>query len=222
MTLTVTVSPEEVSARSGCAVTGYEVLNPHGFGKGRPCLEMVTVRFKSHVDFPTGIWTTAVVVGDFNGDGKLDVIAVNGTCPGVPCGTTSSYVSVLLGNGDGTFQDPVDYTVGQLRPVSAVVGDFFNGDGKLDVAVSKRLRFHSSRSCWGMATAHSGIVQCFRSVSIDSKRAVEQASARSELWRPISTRWKVGFSSWLNEGVFSGAGQQSSISCWASGDGSNT
>jgi hypothetical protein len=92
--------------------------------------------FKSHVDYVAGPWTTAVVTGDINGDGKLDLIAVNGTCPGAPCGTTSSSISVLLGNGDGTFRSPVNYTVG-LRPGlgSAVVGDF-NGDGRLDVATA--------------------------------------------------------------------------------------
>jgi hypothetical protein len=41
---------------------------------------------------------------------------------------------VLIGNGDGTFQPPVDYTVG-LQPASVVVGDF-NGDHKPDLAVS--------------------------------------------------------------------------------------
>jgi hypothetical protein len=90
--------------------------------------------FKPGVDYVAGPWTTAVMVGDLNHDGKLDLIAVNGTCPGVPCFTPTSSISVLLGNGDGTFRAPVDYTVG-LRPVAGVVGDF-NKDGELDVAVS--------------------------------------------------------------------------------------
>jgi len=91
--------------------------------------------FQSHVDYASGdTWTTSVLVGDFNGDGKLDLIAVNGTCPGAPCSAGSSSISVLLGNGDGTFLSPVNYTVG-LRPTSGVVGDF-NGDGKLDIAVT--------------------------------------------------------------------------------------
>jgi hypothetical protein len=56
-------------------------------------------------------------VGDFNGDGKLDV-----AFPGV---------SVALGNGDGTFQNPVYY-----RPLyygDAVATADVNGDGKLDL-----------------------------------------------------------------------------------------
>jgi hypothetical protein len=123
-----------VVPNSGCALTATSCPNPKGsvsilLGNGDGT-------FKSHVDYPAGIWTTAVMVGDFNGDGKLDVIAVNGTCTGVPCSSPSSSISVLLGNGDGTFKTAVNYAVG-LRPIqgSGVVGDF-NGDGKLDVAVA--------------------------------------------------------------------------------------
>ena len=43
-------------------------------------------------------------------------------------------MSVLLGNGDGTFQDQVTYAVGPL-PAALVTGDF-NGDGRTDLAVA--------------------------------------------------------------------------------------
>src|SRR5205807_2278591 len=46
----------------------------------------------------------------------------------------SNSVSILLGNGDGTFGAPVNFTVG-TNPRSVAVGDF-NGDGKLDLAVA--------------------------------------------------------------------------------------
>ena len=62
-------------------------------------------------------------MGDFNGDGNLDLVVVN---------TLSSRFSFLLGNGDGTFQDQVDYATAPF-PYSVVAGDF-NGDGILDVA----------------------------------------------------------------------------------------
>ena len=43
-------------------------------------------------------------------------------------------MSVLLGNGDGTFQNQVTYAVGSY-PVALVAGDF-NGDGRTDLAVA--------------------------------------------------------------------------------------
>ena len=46
----------------------------------------------------------------------------------------SGDVSILLGNGDGTFQNPVTYAVG-TDPVALVTGDF-NGDGHTDIAVA--------------------------------------------------------------------------------------
>src|SRR5437667_101518 len=67
---------------------------------------------------------TSAAVGDFNGDGKLDLAVAN---------AGSKNVSVLLGNGDGTFKAPVNF--GAPGPQSVAVGDF-NGDGKLDLAVT--------------------------------------------------------------------------------------
>jgi hypothetical protein len=82
-----------------------------------------------------------VAVGDFNGDGKPDIIGI------VPAfGDRSGIISpasiaVLPGNGDGTFRRPVGYTV--PAPSSLAVGDF-NGDGKPDVVVT-----HSSSADLG-------------------------------------------------------------------------
>jgi hypothetical protein len=66
----------------------------------------------------------ALSVGDFNGDGNPDVF-VDQTISSDGSVTSES---VLLGNGDGTFQAPISQFLGGLA-----VGDF-NGDGKLDVA----------------------------------------------------------------------------------------
>ena len=62
--------------------------------------------------------------GDFNGDGKLDLIIMDDYSTGF---------QVLLGNGDGTFKTPVDTKLNTT--LNFAVGDF-NGDGKTDVVVS--------------------------------------------------------------------------------------
>jgi FG-GAP-like repeat len=62
-----------------------------------------------------------IAEGDFNGDGKADVLLVS-----------SNTLYILLGNGDGTLQPAVTTTLGASL-ASVVVADF-NGDGKLDVA----------------------------------------------------------------------------------------
>ena len=67
----------------------------------------------------------AIAVGDFNGDGQLDLAVAN---------DEDNTVSVLLGNGDGTFQTRRTYAVGG-GPDAVAVGDF-NGDGRLDLAVA--------------------------------------------------------------------------------------
>src|SRR5205809_6084246 len=69
------------------------------------------------------IW---VLIVDVNGDGKPDILLAN---------QSRNAVGVLLGNGDGTFQAPMNFDTAGNLPESIAVGDF-NGDGKLDVAVA--------------------------------------------------------------------------------------
>ena len=76
---------------------------------------------------PANSVITGIHVFDVNGDGKLDLI-VNGKR-----GTTG-FVATMLGNGDGTFQAPVETDYSGAASSSVVVADF-NGDGILDVAL---------------------------------------------------------------------------------------
>ena len=59
--------------------------------------------FQPQVTYAVGSDPIAIVAGDFNGDGHLDLAVAN---------DVDSTVSVLLGNGDGTFQPAVSYAVG--------------------------------------------------------------------------------------------------------------
>jgi hypothetical protein len=82
--------------------------------------------FGPHTDYTVSEYSTHVLVGDFNGDGKLDVAVLNASH-----GPTGASVSVLLGNGDGTFQPQVTTSLG--APCAVMVAGNFNGDRKLDL-----------------------------------------------------------------------------------------
>jgi hypothetical protein len=89
--------------------------------------------FKPAVNYGVGPAPAALAIGDFRSDGKLDLAVTNVGTPSAGSNYLGS-VSILLGNGDGTFQTALNYTAG-VNPFSVVVGDF-NGDGNGDVAVS--------------------------------------------------------------------------------------
>jgi hypothetical protein len=73
---------------------------------------------------------------DVNGDGKLDLVVSNYYGNNYSNGN----ISVLLGNGDGTFQPAVRYGTGGQNPNSAAVADM-NGDGVPDLLVTNACAF---------------------------------------------------------------------------------
>jgi hypothetical protein len=110
-------------------VTGVPVATGLSLNFGQPvtmeaCVYSSAVAFQEY-EQDIGSQPSAVAVGDFNRDGKLDLAVANK-------GTNN--VSIYLGRGDATFNPPVTYSAGP-SPVAIAVGDF-NRDGKLDLAVA--------------------------------------------------------------------------------------
>lgn len=82
--------------------------------------------FAAAVNYSTAPYPQSVATADFNGDGKPDLVLV-----------ANGGISVLLGNGNGTFQTAVNNS-GKGGTIAAAVADF-NGDGKPDIATANGL-----------------------------------------------------------------------------------
>ncbi len=86
--------------------------------------------FAPGIRYPAGVRPFFISVADLNADGKVDLVAANiGFGP-----LAGSAVSVLLGNGDGTFMAPASYPT-STRADMVAVGDL-NGDGRPDIAAA--------------------------------------------------------------------------------------
>ncbi len=115
---------------NGDGVADLAVVNPAGadltilLGKGDGTFNAV-----SHP--ASGGVPVSAAVGDFNSDGKMDLAVANYSASV----TDPSTVTILLGNGDGTFTPTANSPVTGDDPLSIAVGDF-NGDGVADLAVA--------------------------------------------------------------------------------------
>ncbi|MBT8381067.1 MAG: VCBS repeat-containing protein, partial [Ignavibacteria bacterium] len=82
----------------------------------------------SRLHYPVAGLPWAIETGDFNKDGYLDFVTAS---------RLERSITLRLGNGDGTFQDSINFAVG-ISPRSLIPGDF-NEDTNLDVAVANLL-----------------------------------------------------------------------------------
>jgi hypothetical protein len=79
------------------------------------------------VALAAGAGATAVVAGDWNGDGRIDLAVA---------AHDAASVAVIVGNGDGTFVAPASVSLGAGFEATGVVAADWNADGRLDLAVS--------------------------------------------------------------------------------------
>jgi hypothetical protein len=133
--LRATVPAANVAAAGAASV---QVANPAP--KGGPSNAVIfeispptsKVAFAQRTQILLESFAFGVVTADFNKDGKLDVATAN----------SSNTVSILLGNGDGTFQSPVNYSGPTGAQAFALVAGDFNNDGNLDLAVAATPEAH--------------------------------------------------------------------------------
>ena len=104
----------------GCSdvVVGSGIANTVSVLLGNGAGSFPTVASLATLDTASG-----VRVGDFNGDGRIDVAAASAIASGV--------VAIYLGNGDGTLGGATTYAVGNT-PRTLALADF-DGDGTVDV-----------------------------------------------------------------------------------------
>jgi len=87
--------------------------------------------FRVAKNFPVSSHPNSVAIGNLNGDSRRDLVVTNDNANNV------SDVSVLLGNGDGTFGAATNFAVGKF-PRAVAIGRL-NGDSHPDVAVANRI-----------------------------------------------------------------------------------
>jgi hypothetical protein len=126
----------------------FKILNPPGARRrdrlrAQPSVQMLEDRtllsFAPPVTYMTGHTSEVAATADLTGDNITDLVVTNNGF-----GSDGGGVSVLLGNGDGTFRPARNISVG-FRPWGVAVGDF-NGDGIPDLAVTHATTFLPSQN----------------------------------------------------------------------------
>jgi len=83
----------------------------------------MTLKYQSQT-YPTGLSPASVNIGDFNQDSILDLVVTN---------NGSHTLSLMLGNGNGTFQTQQFYSTGNGSGPGEITTGYFNNDSLLDL-----------------------------------------------------------------------------------------
>jgi hypothetical protein len=115
------LATEEEHATDNSTQFNLNIFLGNGDGTFQPPQRIVVVP-----DAKGAFVAPTYIASDFNKDGKLDIAFSNYV----------GQIGILLGNGDGTFQPPIYYTVGSLIYFTFAIGDF-NSDGNTDIVVQQ-------------------------------------------------------------------------------------
>lgn len=142
-----TFGPQPIASLSYALLEGVATGDFNGDGRldisaGRVALDDVAVvlgngdgTFGAELLYPAGISPLSVAVADFNRDGRQDLAVLDANWHDfVPDPIPEGSLSILFGNGDGTFGAPVQYPSGG-GALAMAVGDF-NGDGAPDAVIA--------------------------------------------------------------------------------------
>jgi hypothetical protein len=123
------VKPAAIAAGDLDGDGAPDVVTANEFGTVSVLLNDGNGALRAATEFPAGLvipgGEAELLLADLTGDGKLDIL--------VAADTT---VTVLPGNGDGTFGAPVRTTVSDIGRIAAAALADLDGDGRLDIAVS--------------------------------------------------------------------------------------
>ncbi|CAF1253532.1 unnamed protein product [Adineta steineri] len=102
------------------------------FGKGDGTFRTQITTMTEHTNI-----VTQIVVGDFNGDGKMDVAGVCGFDSAILLSSIPTFVFVFVGYGNGSFGQQMIFSTELFWPDYVITNDF-NGDGRLDLAITSQ------------------------------------------------------------------------------------
>lgn len=138
--------------------------------------------------------STDLAVGDFNKDGKLDVAVI---------GLGFNTVTVLLGNGNGTFQPPISFLLPSSFAVSSITTGDFNNDGKLDLAIAETNSTNSQVQVFaGDGTGHFSLANTLKSSDPSAIRKVRVGDFNRDGKTDIAMQQDFAVSAWFGNGNF--------------------